>query len=397
MRPVIAAFVDGLKPDSIRPDTTPFLATLGKRRMKSEMGFSLTNYATMLTGRRVDEHHHWFLWRRRPETSPQRWMRWTGATLLPDAFVVHGGLNVMNSAFARFSDNTAYFRVPRLFNLPVKYWPQLDVIEKRFWDEDGYIPGHTTLFERLRATGTAYECPGMTRPDAERSIAVSAAHDYSRPMPFRFVLLGDIDPLSHRHTQEGAATREALGRLDRAVEKAYTESRRWADEEPAILLWSDHGHRVVEEKVDIFRAFRDAGDKLERHMHFLDGNYARFWFRDEAERRQVERVLAGLDGWGRTVDEKLAREQRVTMPDNRFGDLVWHLDEPRLFARTSWGFSSSVSNHGYIPDDPEMDAVAVSNLPFTRDALHMVDVLPTLLHLAGLPPARGSEGSPFLR
>ncbi|HOD05830.1 MAG TPA: hypothetical protein PKH92_12375, partial [Anaerolineaceae bacterium] len=62
---------------------------------------------------------------------------------------------------ARRTHLTAYWGIPRLYNLPLRYWPNIDVAEKRYWDEDGYLEGRPTIFERLRQANLSYEIVGM--------------------------------------------------------------------------------------------------------------------------------------------------------------------------------------------------------------------------------------------
>jgi hypothetical protein len=75
------------------------------------------------------------------------------------------------------------------------------------------------------------------------------------------------------------------------------------------------------------------------------------------------------------------------MPDNRYGDLVFYLDAPAIFAKTIWGFGrKQKSMHGYLPENPGSDGVFLSNRRLVKGThVELVDVLPTLLNSLSLP------------
>ena len=71
---VLTVFIDGLKPESVE-EYMPFLNTFGKRRVETDLGYSVTCHATMYSGVYPNKHLRWFLWKYSPETSPFKWIR----------------------------------------------------------------------------------------------------------------------------------------------------------------------------------------------------------------------------------------------------------------------------------------------------------------------------------
>ena len=82
------------------------------------------------------------------------------------------------------------------------------------------------------------------------------------------------------------------------------------------------------------------------------------------------------------------------MPDNRFGDLVFYLDLGSAFSPTSFGFGKKeISLHGYLPCYPDLDGIFVANRSIATEApVELVDILPSLLSLLGLPIPTHVEG-----
>ena len=74
MKPVLSFFFDALKPDSLQ--YMPFLNSLAhKRRMRSELGHSVTCHPSMYSGVHPNKHLQWFVWKYDPATSPFAWTR----------------------------------------------------------------------------------------------------------------------------------------------------------------------------------------------------------------------------------------------------------------------------------------------------------------------------------
>jgi hypothetical protein len=145
--------------------------------------------------------------------------------------------------------------------------------------------------------------------------------------------------------------------------------------------------------VDIQSIFRKCGSDLNRFIHLIDSNYARFWFRNDGERSTVERILATMD-CGFVLQDEHYKRYHLEMPDNRYGDLVYYLDVPAIFTKTIWGFSRHQrSMHGYLPEYPDSDGVFLSQRPLVEDThVELVDVLPTLLASLGLPSPEYIDG-----
>jgi len=153
-----------------------------------------------------------------------------------------------------------------------------------------------------------------------------------------------------------------------------------------VFVFSDHGHVPAKKRLDIHNVFRQQGSNLRHFIHLIESNYARFWFRNKGERATVERILSTVRECFILTEEHL-RRYRVEMPDNRYGDLIFYLDAPFLFAKTIWGFSrGQKSMHGYLPDYLDSDGVFLSQRPLVEGThVELVDVLPTLLDSLGLP------------
>ena len=388
MKPVISVFFDGLKPESL--SVMPFLNALPhQRRLETVLGYSVTCHASMYTGVYPDRHGLWFLWQRSPQTSPFRWITrlplLTHLDCLPVWMLVH-------RLTARRTHLTAYWGIPRLYNLPLRYWPNIDVAEKRYWDEDGYLEGCPTIFERLRQANLSYEVVGMV-PHVIDTSRLVAEHRFTEVHPWHYLFIGDVDALTHHATQTAPEVLDKLRQFDQIVADRCAEMERLAGGYE-LVVWSDHGHVPLQQKIDLYALFRQSGDRLSHYMHIIDTNFARFWFRDDRERQQVTAILEKIPN-GFVLSPADMQHEHVTMPDNRYGDLIFYLDAGSAFSRTIFGFGlRQKSIHGYLPSHPDCDGVFLSTAPIAPavERVRLVDIQPSLLALLGQPIPSGLDG-----
>jgi predicted AlkP superfamily pyrophosphatase or phosphodiesterase len=381
MRPVLTFFFDALKPSSLQ--YMPFLNSFThQRRMRTELGYSVACHPTMYSGVHPNKHLQWFVWKHDPMSSPFGWaraFRYLGfLDSLPTRYFLHKYTRMFRE------ENTAWFGVPLLVNLPLKYWPHFDVTEDRAWDEPGYLKEYPTAFDVLRSHNVDFEVIGMKK-GAGDEFAQIGGFSLTEVRPWTYFFLSSVDGYSHKFGQDGPETISRMRELDRLAEVQYDAySRRVPDFD--VFVFSDHGHTMVQRRVDLHGLFSRYGHNLHEFVNVVEANYARFWFRNARERDTVEHILSTIEG-GFVLTDEHYRRYHVEMPDSRFGDLVFYLDAPAIFAKTVWGFSRTLNSmHGYLPEHPDSDGVFLSNRPLIEGThVELVDILPTLLRSLDLP------------
>lgn len=112
--------------------------------------------------------------------------------------------------------------------------------------------------------------------------------------------------------------------------------------------------------------------------------YARFWFRNEQEKKEVVAVIKKMqdEGLGFVLDEKYQEQYKLHVNPKEHGELIFYLAAPHEFTKTIWGFGHSVkSGHGYEPTLPKHYGIFCSNKPLAenRDFAYLVDVLPSVM------------------
>ena len=388
MKPLLTVFIDGLKPESVKH--MPFLNSLEeKRRLRGELGYSPTCYASMFSGVYPNKHHHWFTWQYSPDTSPYKWLRKYKIDRLPH--------NLFSRYFCfRATEFLTGGTIPwqgvmRLswWSIPVKYWHYFDKPFSKHWGEPGFIDGYPTVFDTLRVNGIPYEIVGLEVADLAESSSAVEQYGFNDVKPWTLFFIGDIDPLTHWHGQDSSLVIERLRRIDGILQKKYELLESKAGDF-YFVLFSDHGHAKVEDTVDLSAFFDSQDESINDYIYFIDGTMARFWFRNKGEEQRVRRVLSQLEDKGFILTEEYLRKYHINMPDNRYGDLVFYLDVPCMFThgvKVFWRRSRGhyKSTHGYLPDHPDSEAVLVANRKL-RDSTYMelVDIMPSVLDVFGI-------------
>jgi len=270
------------------------------------------------------------------------------------------------------------------WNLPVRYWSYFDLAVKKLWYEPHYI-NFPTIFDILRENNIPFKIVGLEdNPLDVSSKTIEQYFDKIRPWTFFFI--GDIDLLSHSYGQDSEITIKRLKRIDTVLETIYqTLTKKTSDF--CFMVFSDHGHIKIKEGIQLNSFFKIFNDSLDNYIHFIDANFARFWFGEEDEKRRVERVLLHMeeDGFGFILTEEHLNRYNLNMPDNRYGDLIFYLDAPYVFShkiKLAWKElgHDPVSSHGYLPDYPDSDGVLISNKTLSsKSHIKLVDITPSIL------------------
>lgn len=387
MTPLITIFLDGLKPASLTH--MPFLASLPYQgRMKTILGYSVACHASMYTGVYPDKHLLWFIWKVAPDTSPHRWLRYVPFPIFLNNLPAKYFLTKTARLFHR---PTAFFGVPYIVHLPVKYWNQLDIAEKKFWTEPNYLESVPSLFDHLRDAGVDFDIAGMIRGASCTADALDQ-HQFVDTKPWTYMFVGDTDGISHAHTQESDYVISELRRIDQILERKVSQIKEKVGD-VRILAFSDHGHITVTRKIDPYVYFRNNGENLNNYLHIIDANFLRMWFKHPQDEDKITKLLGNLEG-GWVIDSDQLQQYHLRMPDNRFGELIFYLDAPAVFSRTIWGWSRSINSmHGYLPDHPDMDGFIASDIEFdTGTHCQLVDIMPTIMDTLGLAVPEGFDG-----
>ena len=381
---VLLYFMDGVKYDMMKQHM-PFLSSMSSKPLISEFGYSCACHATMYTSRYVEEHKTWFIWKR-GERSPYRWINYIPGLKYVNFLPLK---LVLGKLTRKFSSNTSYSGVSSLVNLPLKYWPLFQPCDDVMWDDPNWKADLPNMFTILDANGVKRRVVALHRgTKADDAFREEGSVDYGRD-DFVYFFIGYTDNVMHAHGENGAQAKEYLAKVDAFIRQTYEKARKERGD-VTLIAYSDHGHIDLQEPyVDINDHFKAEGLAVNDYIHLIESNYARFWFRNDREKQEVNAVIEKMQkaGMGFVLDDEWKARYHLNVEPNEHGELIFYLAAPAEFTKTIWGFGHSVkSGHGFEPTLPKHHGFFCSNKPLAADPeyAHLTDVLPTVMEQTGI-------------
>jgi len=387
MKPVLAVFIDGLKPESVK--YMDFISNFNKRRIKTELiGYSPTCHASIYTGVYPNKHLQLFVWKYSPETSPFKIFKKLNLHKIPQNIYIKFLLYITLLRIRYKIPYTLIFS--GLSMQPMNNWLNFDFDIVKAWTEpDPFVGNYPTVFKILKDNNIDYEIVGMQPKGAKSSESVRA-HKLRSIKPLTYYYIGDIDPLSDKYGQDSKEARNRLKEIDYILEEKYRLFEKKFDNF-YFLVFSDHGHIKVKKRIDLYSFFESNGRNLNNYIHFLDALHLRFWFRNEREKEEVVEILSKLEskGIGYILTDEIMKKYHSDMPDNRYGDLIFYIDVPYISKTCPVN-----SMHGYSPEYPDSDGVFITNKEITTDETHvkLQDITPSILHAFNIVVPKYMDG-----
>ena len=388
MKPLLIVFIDGLKPESV--EYMDFLKTFNVRRIKTELiNYSPTCHASMYTGVYPNKHLQLFIWKFSPNTSPFKILKKLKLHKIPHNIYTKF---FIYAALLRIKYNIPYtLMFSGLSKQPISNWLNFDFDVVKSWTEpDPFVGKYPIVFKILKDNNINYEIVGMQPKGAKSSESVQA-HKPKKIKPVTYYYIGDMDPLSDKYGQDSKEAKVRLNEIDKILEEKYKLFEK-EFKDFYFMLFSDHGHIKVEERIDLYSFFKVNGKDLNSYIHFVDALHLRFWFRNEKEKDEVTKILAKLEseGVGYILTDEIMKKYHSEMPDNRYGDLIFYIDVPYISKTCPVN-----SMHGYSPEYPDSDGVFVTNREITTTHTHikLQDIAPSILHTLNIEIPEYMDGS----
>lgn len=357
MQPQLAlfVFVDACGWEILRND--PFAQEYApeRRRLRSVFGFSSACIPSILSGRWPAETRNWSYFVYDPENSPFRLLR--PLRWLP-RFVTSRRIfrRHLSRALRSRLGFKGYFD---LYNIPFEHISLFDFSERKNPLEPGGLNRGPNIFDALEREAIPYHVSDPRKSERENLDALMADID-AEGIDFAFLYWPALDGVLHRvgnlAPEVGAKLRgyEAwLGELMTRARSHYGNVR--------LSVFSDHGMANCDRFVDLRSRIDELGLKMGRDYAVVyDSTMARFWFLREGVRRRVVDCLRTVPE-GRILSNGELESLGALFRDNRFGELIFLLDEGVLIIPSDMGAKPLRGMHGYHPDAPHSYAALLTN------------------------------------
>jgi hypothetical protein len=379
-RLTVVALIDALGWTYVRD--SGFLSDLLSYRqpVRTVLGFSSGAIPTMLTGASPAQTGHWNLFYYNPEHSPFRWLR--PFRILPHALLDNRYTRAVIKRLGR-----RVLGLGPLFECCVRpsLLPWFDWIEKKDIFAPGGISGAASVFDRLSEQHIPFRVYSY-RDGSDVVLLRSAIRDLgAADARFFFVYLCEMDAYLHGHCSEPENVRQRLGWYERQLRELFGAALA-ADPEASLTVVSDHGMAPVRKYCDLTGEIERLGLRMPQdYLAVYDSTMARFWFFNDAAKLKIMPALHGVP-LGRVLNESELQELGIAFGDRRYGDVVFLLEPGCIVASGDFNSSSwmPAGMHGFHPDDPDSDAIFLSNKKPPRALRTIADVYPWMADSVGL-------------
>jgi predicted AlkP superfamily pyrophosphatase or phosphodiesterase len=324
----------------------PFLDDIlsHKGPLQTVFGYSSSCDPTILTGTLPQQHGHFSFFVYDPPASPFKSL--SPLQLLPTGLANRGRVrNVISRFVGRRLGITGYFQ---LYNVPFARLSYFDYTEKRdIYQPGGINGGQKTVFDRMRQQNIPFFLSDWHPGEEEAFGGIESAVEAAE-VEFAFLFLGGLDGTMHTHGTQGHEVEAKIAaydtRLRRVLDKAAGRYR-----EVDLHVFSDHGMADVRHLCDLISPIEKLGLVFGRdYAAMYDSTMARFWFMNEAARRDIVGVLQGQQR-GRLLSDKDLQAYGCNFKDRRYGELFFLADPGVLICPSYMGQRPIAGMHGYDP------------------------------------------------
>ena len=328
-----------------------------RKPLRTVLGYSSGAIPTILTGLPPARTSHWNLFYFDPEGSPFRWLR--HFRFLPDPVLNHRVTRKLLKELGR-----RVLGLGPLFECCVspRLLPSFNWAEKRNIYARGGITSARSIFDRLAENGIPYRVYSY-HDGTDGEILRRARRDLeAREAKFYFIYLSEMDHFLHNHRDDDGKVKKQLEWYDSGLRELF-ERAKMIDPEASFTVLSDHGMAPVRHRYDLVKDVEALGFTMPTdYLAVYDSTMARFWFFTERARREIVECLHSV-ACARIIPDDELRQLGVFFPDRRYGDVIVLLHPGWLIAQSNFNGRgwAPIGMHGYHPDDPDSDAVFLSN------------------------------------
>ena len=208
-----------------------------------------------------------------------------------------------------------------------------------------------------------------------------------------------FDFLGHLYGPNPQLFADDLKRFDRFIADVFSQFK--GDKDTHIVLTSDHGMAPFRGTVNPWSMLPSNVALGKDFLAYFDDTMGRFWFFNEASKVALCTALSSQTV-GRLISEKELAHYGINFPDNRYFERLYVLNEGYSFLPSYMTYGLGINHgkgfHGYEPVGEHTSGVFFhsDSSIMTRKSVSMVDVVPSLLTLAGLVVPSSVDGVSFL-
>jgi hypothetical protein len=335
----------------------PFAKAIAPNRkcLTSVFGYSSACVPSILSGRWPVEHRNWCYFVYDPANSPfktLRALRW-----LPESVT---GRRIFRRWLSKFIKVQLNFRgYFDLYNIPFKHISLYDFTEKRSPLQPGGMNRGPNIFDYLEQRSIPYHVSSPGRSECDNLDALTNEIRNER-IDFAFLYWPGLDGLLHSIGNQSPQIAAKLTIYEQWLNQLLALSKQHYAE-VRLYIFSDHGMANCDQLLDLKSRIDALPLKMgEDYAVVYDSTMARFWFFNDAARKQVTQCLNQVQE-GRIIPDSELADLGALFADRYFGELIFLVKEGVLIVPSHMGKRPIRGMHGYHPSEKQSFAVLCTN------------------------------------
>ena len=355
----------------------PFLDGLAAIRapMRPILGSSCATLPTVLTGTLPATHKHfaWFYYS--PVSTTFRMCKFF--SYVP---VLNRSRRVRDNLVHAVRKSFGITGRLSIFNMPLRYLPLFDFVEKRNLFEPGALGEVRTLIDFFKDANISYFCSAPEHSDMENADAISEALR-DGGVSAAFWHLAGTDQILARRGTGSSASRGRVAWIDYKIRNIYEIACR-NYRQVNLVVFSDSGVVPVYDVYDLkSRLEQTRFSHLQDYVAIIEPTMARFWLLTPMCRAAMARILSML-ACGTVLSKEELQKEGCWFDDARFGEIIFLANPGTVFTPNCMNWDLPVAARGYHPDTPGMAAGIVSNIAGLAPPASVAEVYAMLVRLA---------------
>ena len=343
---VVAVMVDALRFDYVEKYSKGFLKERAALGTTAELvpTFAFEPDAAYLAGLYPEESDDGARFWRSLKPSPLRWPAVLDSLPSLPQVAVRRCIDLMIRGLSRYPAVRSSGGTARIPFRALNYFED----RNRWHLDDQDFCRAETIFDVLRRKGRQWRYFGFPKSSSDaRAVAGQLRRTDLSQVDFVFAIISNLDHTGHQFGPDSPQMAASVERVERWLQEMHDYLSE-DHEDVEFIVFGDHGMSAVDGVVNVQEALADCSAEFgKEYVYFLDSTLARFWFFDETARGKITRCLESLQGV-RIIDTADRERYRINYPHNRYGDLVYWVDAPRIILPNYFQGSSSVKGmHGY--------------------------------------------------
>ena len=214
---------------------------------------------------------------------------------------------------------------------------------------------HPTFLSNLNFDRVLYSEIGVN----DKKVFEKAIKVMKEDKPERlFVSTAELDGVMHHYGKESSKYTDQINLIDDYIPKLISEFKNIHEEKGKYFIFSDHGMCGVTEAVefDIRKVLGKPGSST--YSYFIDATFFRVWLNDKSLEEKLVNAFDAL-GKGHVLSE--SEREKFGLVNVSHGDVIYLLDEEKMFAPSFFGNTVCKAMHGYDPILESQQGTIISN------------------------------------